>query len=61
MKTPVIDIGPCILCEICVDLAPHAFALNDAGFIEVLPLDNYADEEIHEIVKNCPKDCITWE
>jgi ferredoxin len=58
---PVVDLGCCILCEICVQLAPHAFKINDAGYVEVLPLDDDADEDIREAVKNCPKDCITWE
>ena len=61
MKTPVIDLAECILCEVCIDAAPHAFQLNDAGFVEVLPLDDYGDEDIEEAVKNCPKDCIYWE
>ena len=61
MKTPAIDLGCCILCEVCIDLAPHAFQINDAGFVEVLPLDDYSDKDIHEAVKNCPKDCISWE
>lgn len=60
-KIPVVDMGSCILCEICTELAPHAFHINDAGFIEVRSLDNYQDEDILEAVKNCPKDCITWE
>ncbi len=61
MKTPCIDLGACIMCELCVDLAPQAFAVNDAGFVQVLQLDDYSDENILEAVKNCPKDCITWE
>jgi ferredoxin len=61
VKSPVVDLGGCILCEICVELAPHAFEINDAGFVDVLALDDYADDDIHEAVKNCPKDCITWE
>ena len=51
----------CILCEVCIDLAPHAFQINDAGFVEVLDLKDYSDDDINEAVKNCPKDCITWE
>ena len=51
----------CILCEVCIDLAPHAFKINDFGFVEVLPLEDYDEEAIHEAVKNCPKDCISWE
>ncbi|OQY53226.1 MAG: ferredoxin [Desulfobacteraceae bacterium 4572_89] len=61
MKKPVLDMAGCILCEVCVELAPHAFQINDAGFVEALPLDDYSDEEIHEAIINCPKDCITWE
>ncbi|OGQ92723.1 MAG: ferredoxin [Deltaproteobacteria bacterium RIFOXYC2_FULL_48_10] len=58
---PIVDLECCILCEICVQLAPHAFKINDAGYVEVLPLNDYSDEDIREAVKNCPKDCITWE
>ncbi|MCP3942622.1 MAG: ferredoxin [Desulfobacteraceae bacterium] len=61
MKTPVLDMAECILCEICVELAPHGFRINDAGFVEILPLDDYSDKNIHEAIKNCPKDCIHWE
>ncbi|MFH2060224.1 MAG: ferredoxin [Pseudomonadota bacterium] len=61
MKKPVVDICGCVLCEICVELAPHAFAINDAGFVDVLTIDDYSDEDIHEAIKNCPKDCITRE
>lgn len=61
MKVPAVDFECCIMCEICLDLAPHAFTLNDAGFIDVLPLEDYSDENIHEAVNNCPKDCISWE
>ena len=61
MKIPVIDLKCCILCEICVELAPQAFQINDAGFVETLPLDDYTDEDIHEAKANCPKSCITWE
>lgn len=61
MKIPVVDLGSCILCEVCTDVAPHAFKINDAGFVESLPLDDYSDEDIQEAINNCPKDCICWE
>ncbi len=61
MKKPVVDLGECILCEICVELAPHVFHLNDLGFVEVLSLEDYSDPAIQEAIKNCPKDCIVWE
>nr|NJM03522.1 ferredoxin [Desulfobacula sp.] len=58
---PVIDLECCILCEICVELAPHTFKINDAGYVEVLDRDDYADQDIREAVKNCPRHCISWE
>lgn len=61
MEKPVVDLGCCILCEICTDMAPHAFTINDSGFLEVVLLDDYSDDDINEAIKNCPKDCITWE
>lgn len=61
-KKPVIDLECCIECEVCIDLAPHAFEINDAGYVDIRPLDSYEnDEDILEAIKNCPKDCITWE
>jgi len=61
LKTPVVDLGCCNLCEICTELAPEAFQINDSDFVEVLPLDDYSNENIHEAIINCPKDCIIWE
>ncbi|MDM8517572.1 ferredoxin [Desulfobacterales bacterium HSG16] len=61
MKTPVIELSDCILCEICLEECPLVFRLNDAGFIEVANLDKYPKEEVNLAIKNCPKDCIYWE
>ncbi|HKJ98830.1 MAG TPA: ferredoxin [Desulfotignum sp.] len=61
MKRPAIDLGACILCEICAELAPHAFEISDSGFVQVKPLEDYQDDDIHEAIKNCPRDCIFWE
>lgn len=61
MKKPVVDMGECILCEVCVDVAPKVFHLNDLGFIEVRPLEDYCKCDVQEAVNNCPKGCIDWE
>ncbi len=58
---PVIDFECCILCNVCVELAPQVFQLNDAGYIETAVLDDYSDESINEAVQNCPRNCISWE
>jgi ferredoxin len=61
MKIPVIDMESCVLCDICTELAPDVFFHNDLGFIVVLSRPDYSDENVHEAIKNCPKDCITLE
>ncbi len=61
MKSPTIEFEECILCEVCVEVAPLAFQLTEHGYIQVLPLMDYSDERIHEAIINCPKDCILWE
>jgi ferredoxin len=61
MKTPVIDLGECSDCEACLDLCPRVFRRNEAGYIEVVELSDYPEEEVVEAIKNCPADCITWE
>jgi ferredoxin len=35
--------------------------MNDAGYIEVIDLDAYPEDEVYEAIKNCPADCIRWE
>lgn len=61
MKAPVVELDQCILCEVCTDLSPEVFVLNDAGFVEVKELDHYPEEAVLEAAKNCPADCIITE
>ena len=61
MKRPVVDLSECIRCEVCVDVCPEVFILNDAGYIEAAFLSAYPEEAVTEAIKNCPKDCIFWE
>lgn len=60
-KKPVIDLGECVKCDICVDLCPRVFVKNDAGYIEVVDLDDYPEEDIDDIIRNCRGDCIIWD
>ena len=60
MKVPVIDLGECVDCEACLDLCPSVFRRNDTGYIEVVDLEEYPEEEVEEAIKNCPADCIAW-
>jgi ferredoxin len=61
MRRPAVDIGVCTLCEGCIDLCPAVFRVNDAGFVEVIELAHYPNDEVDEAIKYCPEDCITWE
>jgi ferredoxin len=61
MRVPVIDLGECVDCDACLDMCPSVFRRNDAGYIEVVDLEAYPEEEVAEAIKNCPADCITWE
>ena len=60
MQVPVVELDQCILCEVCIDVCPSVFAMNDLGYIEVRELDEYPVEDVHEAVKNCPVDCIVY-
>jgi ferredoxin len=60
MKMPVVELSDCILCEICTDLCPSVFRFNDAGYVEVLDLSEYPEDEVNEAIKNCPSECISW-
>jgi ferredoxin len=61
MKRPVVELSDCILCEVCTEICPSVFRMNDAGYVEVITLETYPEGEVDEAIKNCPKDCIFWE
>ena len=61
MKIPVVDICECIDCEACLEMCPTVFRRNEAGYIEVIELEEYSKQELDEIIMNCPGQCITWE
>ena len=60
MKKPIVELSDCVLCEVCLDSCPDVFKLNDAGFIEVADLSEYPEDEVDEVIKYCPADCIRW-
>ena len=61
MKIPVVDLSQCDLCEICVEVAPAVFRISDAGFVMVVDLPTYPEDDVDEAIKHCPADCIYWE
>jgi len=61
MKVPVVDISDCTHCAGCYDMYPELFRYNDAGYVEVVDKPCYSEEEVEDIIKHCPQDCISWE
>ena len=60
MKKPVVELSECILCEVCVEVCPSVFSLNEAGYIEVAELSCYPETDVEEAIKNFLADCIYW-
>jgi ferredoxin len=60
MKIPSIELTDCKLCEVCAEVCPAIFRINDAGYVEVADVSEYPEAEVQEAIKNCPRDCIFW-
>jgi len=60
MKTPLVELSDCIACGVCAEVSPEVFRLNDAGYIEIIELDAYPEDEVNDAIKYCPTDCISW-
>ena len=60
MKKPIVELSDCISCGVCAEVSPDVFRLNDAGYIEVIEMDTYPQEEVDDAIKYCPTDCIRW-
>ena len=61
-KIPVIDLSECTDCGSCIAICSAVFVINDElGYIEVIDLSEYPEDEVREAIGICPADCITWE
>ena len=59
---PVIDLGECRNCEVCIATSPQIFHRNICGeYVEVADLQKYPPYLVNEAIKNCPLNCISWE
>jgi len=61
MRIPVVELSDCIRCEICTEICPSVFFLNEVNFIQIKELASYPVSEVDEAIKNCPTNCIFWE
>ena len=60
-RVPNVELSECVLCELCTDLCPNVFIINASDYVAVMELEAYPEEEVDEVIKNCPADCIHWE
>lgn len=61
-RYPTIDLSSCSDCRGCIEIAPTVFRNNSAtGIMEVIESNTYPDDLVDEAIKNCPKDCISWD
>ncbi len=60
MEAPVIELDQCIVCEVCIDVCPEVFGMNDSGYVEVYEMNEYPLDELLDAVRNCPADCIIF-
>lgn len=60
-RKPLVDLSDCILCGICVEVAPLVFRMNPSGYIEIAESATYPEVQIQEAIRNCPARCIGWD
>jgi len=57
-----VDQDECISCESCVEIAPGAFAIDDAeGKAYVKDVAGEPEDVIQEAMDTCPTECIHWQ
>ena len=44
-----------------MEVATSVFRLNTSGYIEVADLEDYPEEDVDSVIKNCPAECVSWE
>ncbi|MCK4324753.1 MAG: ferredoxin, partial [Armatimonadetes bacterium] len=47
-------------CELCVDIAPSTFELNDEGISEIIAPEGDDEDAIQEAIDSCPTEAISW-
>ncbi len=61
MAIPVVDADLCTGCELCIDIAPDTFQMNDEGISEVIDPEGDEEDTIQEAIDSCPVEVIAWE
>jgi ferredoxin len=59
-KVPYVDQEACTGCELCNQICPDVFEMNDEGLAEVKNPQGASEDEIQEAIDSCPAECISW-
>lgn len=59
-KTPYVDQAICTGCELCEQLCPEVFRMNDEGVSEVYEPNGAPEDKIQDAIDSCPVQCISW-
>jgi len=60
-RIPCVDQSECTGCELCVEICPEVFRMNEEGLSEVYNREGAAEEKIKDAIDSCPVECISWE
>ena len=60
MPIPVVDADLCTGCELCIDIAPNTFELDDEGVCTVVNPEGDDAETVQEAIDSCPVEAISW-
>lgn len=61
MRIPGVDLSECSVCGACVEVCPAVFRIADAGYVEVVELSAYPQDDVDLAIRYCPEDCIFWQ
>ncbi len=59
MAVPVVDADLCTGCELCVDVAPNTFQMNDEDISVVVNPSGDDEDTIQEAIDSCPVEAIS--
>ena len=56
-----VDEEECIGCDLCSEIVPGVFKLNEEGVPQVIASSEELQDSIQEAIDECPVECIHWE
>lgn len=59
-KTVYVNKDECTSCGLCADDLPDVFTMDDDDLAEVSNPKGASEEEIQQVMDDCPGECILW-